>query len=114
MRLIDADALIEKIDKYLCKPCSSYYGVTCSCCKVDDVNDIIIESPTVDRWIPCNERMPEEKNGQSEEVLVRIKVNKNFSYYEFDYTSGGVWLCHNSCNVTHWMPILDIPKEEEE
>ncbi len=51
MRLIDADASIEKLEKTICEPCKGdgddYHGVKCRACWVDDTIGIIQDAPNI-------------------------------------------------------------------
>ena len=51
MRIIDADASKEKLEKTICEPCKGdgddYYGVKCRACWVDDTIGIIDDAPTI-------------------------------------------------------------------
>lgn len=55
MRPIDADALKKKL--------GMYYGITCYCADgvVDSIENEIDSAPTIGRWIPVTERLPEEE-----------------------------------------------------
>jgi hypothetical protein len=68
MRLIDADALTQKLgitDMDCCK-CEWYSKAYRRCnrgCDFEDVCTAIDDAPTIEpdsKWIPCSERMPEE------------------------------------------------------
>ena len=57
-RLIDADAEIEAIKKYVCQDCESYNGIRCRACWADDLISWIEDAPKVDavevvhgRWV---------------------------------------------------------------
>ena len=60
MRLIDADALVEKLKKLyamaFAEGDSAYHSAYRSLAK------IVKDAPTVGEWIPCSERLPEESN----------------------------------------------------
>lgn len=59
------------------------------------------------KWIPVSERLPEEK----ENVLCICRGN----LVRILYFSGEVWVgfgAYIKSFVTHWMPILEPPKEE--
>ena len=55
MRLIDADALIERIKDRYCTECDNYYGVRCRACSADDAISMADESQTVEaipvKWL---------------------------------------------------------------
>lgn len=48
MRLIDADALIERIKDRYCTECDNYNGVRCRACSADDAMSMVDESPTAE------------------------------------------------------------------
>ncbi|MBR3237993.1 MAG: hypothetical protein IKF99_06095 [Oscillospiraceae bacterium] len=54
MRLIDADALTERMKSFLCDPkkCDNYGGVRCRACEFDDAFYWIDAEPTVDAVPP--------------------------------------------------------------
>ena len=117
MRLIDADALIEKCkDIVLTYPDGSEYRHRC----VDP--SVIREQPAIDpepQWIPCGERLP----GTNGVYNVTRKISDGFEcrnisdscYYDGAYT----W--HDDTRVNHerrylpdviaWMPL---PKPYQE
>ena len=74
MRLIDADALIDKTD-------DRYSLGEIGRRERDDIVDALEFAPTVEpmRWIPCSERLPEEL----EEVNVTWVNHKPEPYYDF-------------------------------
>ena len=47
-RLMDADAEIEAIKKYVCEDCESYNGIRCRVCWADDLISWIEDAPKVD------------------------------------------------------------------
>ena len=64
------------------------------------------------QWIPVEEELPEERKV----VWVRKHFNKEvlgeFDIYDSAAFCNGEFQCDNSCNVTHWMPIVPPRKEE--
>lgn len=63
-------------------------------------------------WISVKDRMPESHYGESDNVLVIDEIGIRKILY-FD---GGCW-CYPTGetygrNVTHWMPLPELPKEE--
>lgn len=50
MRLIDADALTERMKSFLCAPtkCDNYGGIKCRACQFDDAFNWIDSEPTAD------------------------------------------------------------------
>ena len=65
-------------------------------------------------WIPVTERLPK----YGERVLVFGGVTMYVAYYDKNRFGGESWHKLNSkshyCNPTHWMPLPEPPKEEEE
>lgn len=91
---------------------------------------LIANGVTVQRWIPVTERLPEEDG----EYLVWFGRNMFEHYAEVRYFAKdgeavdkydlrhekNVWYYYDSewgyvacCNVTHWMPLPEPPKEGE-
>ncbi|HHE6056518.1 TPA: DUF551 domain-containing protein [Escherichia coli] len=62
---------------------------------------------TPDAWISCSERMPDD--GQW------CVVNTEYGYYVQCWSEGQGWLGDDisipECDVTHWMPLPEPPKE---
>lgn len=48
MRLINADALYENVERSWCVNCNNYNGVRCSSCSIDDVLSFIEIAPTIE------------------------------------------------------------------
>lgn len=60
-RLIDADALMELIEKTHCTGCNNYNKVRCRACSIGDMLDYLDDAPTVDQWhYPSKEGYPDE------------------------------------------------------
>ena len=86
MRIIDADALIDRILTNICKPCKEerkedYNGVRCRACQYGDEIDDIEDAPTIEpqKWIPCSERLPDDL----EEVNITWVNTDPEPYYDF-------------------------------
>lgn len=47
-RLIDADALAERLRLQYCKDCNNYNEIKCRACNIDDTIDFIEDAPVVD------------------------------------------------------------------
>lgn len=100
MRLIDADALMEY--------CNNLKD------KTIDANDIA-RFPTAVGWISVKDRLPDV----GETVLFTgINSYGNRFRTQKGYFNGGVWISDSIVLVkdaiTHWMPIPEPPKEEQE
>jgi hypothetical protein len=48
VRLIDANALMKRIEEVYCKDCNSHNGVMCRACAHMDDMDFIEDAPTID------------------------------------------------------------------
>ena len=70
------------------------------------------DAPTVNRWIPCSERMPEV----GIPVLIYDKHYKAFFVAKLDEDyfgfSSNMW--HHPADVPFWMPLPDAPREDRE
>ena len=70
------------------------------------------DAPTVNRWIPCSERMPEV----GIPVLIYDKHHKAFFVAKLDEDyfgfSSNMW--HHPADVPFWMPLPDAPREDRE
>lgn len=71
---------------------------------------------SVNRWIPCSERLPEE----NEYVLAFVKRKHSISRAILSVLIEGEWkIGVNDCSggfnvvgvITHWMPLPEPPKE---
>ena len=71
------------------------------------------------RWIPVNEKLPEEFNGGSPEVIVTVKdeaCGEEVIYCSEDHTENGKWLNYNDNGfgkVIAWMSFPEPYKEEK-
>ncbi len=96
VRLIDANALVERVRKYI------------SVAGKDTIAKMIDEAPTVMGWISVTDRLPENEDY----VIVAYengKVGRDFYSNirrDFAFQHGG--------RVTHWMPFPDPPRMEGE
>lgn len=74
----------------------------------EDIADkLIANGVTIQRWIPVTERLPE----QGQEVIVYdggVLKPKVFCYLFWDKNFD------NWARVTHWMPLPEPPKEEDQ
>lgn len=115
--LIDRETLIEELKK-LRFPCILPSGID----YLEGVREavkrysrIVNEAPTVNRWIPCNERMPEI----DVDVIVfypswddkSIQVaHLNYDKLTFELSDGEFYFPASA--VTHWMPRPEPPEKE--
>ncbi len=76
---------------------------------LDEVNEACrmgMEALERTRWIPCSERLPEHSARCLCYCNEKVSVLKYWrTQQEFQY--GG-----RKRNVTHWMPLPELPKEE--
>lgn len=94
-RLIDADAMRQE---WLENGENEYIYDT------NAVLDSIDAQPTVSRWIPVTERLPEED--------VNVLVAFDDGFIATTCIIDGEWeLWADAGEVTHWMPLPDAPKE---
>lgn len=107
MRLIDADALVRRMEESMERSGGQAYE------RFAFVRAWAIEAPTVLRWIPCAEQMPE----YDEEVLVdylghvrlaaRSRNNEDYPWYLIT-TRFSVKRDH----VKAWMPLPEPYRKE--
>lgn len=115
MRLIDADAVIERLNKVCLTDDYLFMALKQG---IDHAIAVINEAPTftdvpdnnVGKWIPVSERLPENEV----RVLVMLKAGtSNYTNMDTDRTyKSGVWVRWGN-DVTHWMPLPEPPKEGE-
>lgn len=98
MRLIDADKIIEK--------CIYYFKIGKRLEWMQDVVDLINEQPTVDRWIPCSERLPDESGYYY--ITVYRKVDNTRFARRANYDSG-IWYYEDGDviygRIFAWQPL---------
>ena len=111
MRLIDADALIEKINKIKMRNSIDIDDFTCG--KVSALNcaiDIIRDSQTIGGWISVKDRLPEE----DKEVLAYNGAYMIIAAYATNPTKYWYTITGSvTRTITHWMPLPEPPKEEK-
>ena len=86
-------------------------------CSPKDVEDMISCIPSVQQWIPCSERLPKAKYGESKNVLASCESG----YIRLLYFDGGNWcyptgeVYENSFDfVIAWMPLPEPYREDGE
>ena len=124
------EKLVELLGNLFCGD----YGVNgCDSCKYNTeamcsayacADHLIANGVTIQRWIPVEERLPEDdlpKNSMVKQikVLTALKSDKGartvrsqLRYRMTWYTSAPwAWKCSGS-EITHWAPLPEPPKEE--
>lgn len=116
-RLIDADKLVEELESFSMHITGNHdQNFVVEQCK-DSFGRIVDEQPTIDEWIPCSERMPEE----GERVFVWYEYFRYGDYncmyetfgigYQYDgHWSGDVSGVKSRC--ISWMHLPEPYKPE--
>lgn len=101
--LIDRDALLKDLRSECpeCDTCIS--GEACIDC-------IVNRQPAVNRWILCNERLPERY------IYVLCAGRDGIGILRY---TGGTWLDENAIayttnEITHWMPLPEPPEVKQD
>lgn len=116
MRTIDADMLLEKVEKI--QPWDAYLGKYAQGIRycMELVSLLIQDAPTIEpeqRWIPVSEKAHPTKEGKylvTDDAGGMATVDVDDFMYCDD--GNGMWLC--SQNVTAWMPLPEPYQEEGE
>lgn len=104
MRLIDADALIEKMKD--CGFSTAQELMANAFCFAALKSESL--APTIGGWISVKDKLPDDT---AKGRLYLVVNNGNVDVGIFHY---GLWLLPtNNVNVSHWMPFPDAPKEGE-
>lgn len=116
MRLIDADALVKDLE-LMAKFQPEYKQST-----ILGVCETIKATKTVDtwpKWISVKDRMPDENDDitegffSSDLVLVAVTCEDGKQLVSDDIACSGKWYNNRyHCEVTHWMPMPGLPKED--
>lgn len=104
-RLIDADKLVEEIRSYRMTVTGlrAGKGVLNECMRhfSEGILKIIDEQPTVNDWIPCSERMPEERDS----IFKKFKGTDKWRNAMFEKMSDNVNVTVVKCTVIAWQPL---------
>ena len=73
----------------------------------DALNNRIAELEAERRWIPVREQMP--TSGTQWVLLKNGKMDFDFTYID----GGRHYWWRNGSNVTHWMPLPELPEAQE-
>ena len=107
MRLIDADALMKEFTEFVKDSNNSDFADVPTW---NDAVSLVGSMPSAQRWIPCNDRLPE-----GDTRVLCCTLNKKgvpnivLGYY---IPESGCWACGMNSNVVAWMPLPE-PYEEE-
>ena len=107
MRLIDADALIKRLD-------ANEYGMKLPKAVVGMTKALLDDAPTIDipTWIPCTERLPK----LGEKVLASTRKTCFVQVYKGIYSEPTRWAWeHRSIKkIIAWMPLPEPYKETDD
>lgn len=111
MRPIDADALLYDIHNAMCADCKD----ECAACQWRDAIKLIENVPTIGGWISVKDRLP--RLGETVLFTGKSSYGTQFrtqrGWYDgtFWYRDAGETVYSNT-PVTHWMPLHEPPKED--
>lgn len=119
MRLIDADALLEKFNRkadiwtaLTDEDTASDFAFYCK------LADAVEEMPTINDWISVKDRPPEEKinpyTQDYQEVICLFSTRFGNDVRVYKFGRGHFWNgpCEIDKYITHWMPLPEPPKED--
>jgi len=75
-----------------------------------EVYKVIQQMETIDKWIPCNERLP-EKAGHYLCSFKKAKCIDNI-YVDLAYWTGSRWYGYLANEINAWMPLPEPYREE--
>ena len=111
--LIDRNAVEKEISKRILLPeeCEYDTGYNTAMSKA---KEIVENAPTVNRWIPCSDMLPEQTGYyfvcDSTAEFDNIRGRRGISKYVIG-KNGGRWygdICQKY--ITHWMPLPEPPE----
>ena len=97
---------------FMCDPTCRYYGFE-DCFPDRFADHLIANGVTVQEWVPVTEKLPED--GGYYLVVHRNKYNGSISIAFEMYIKckiGEWWENDYAYDVTHWMPLPELPKGE--
>lgn len=108
MRLIDADRLCEDLlNRWSIADTRKEELIRQV--MADIVTPIVVSQPTVNQWIPCSERLPEEGSevlGTDRNGCIRHVYKDKTGLYEFATVEEGMHI-----GIIAWMPLPEPYKE---
>lgn len=118
---ISREAAIEKIREAGCTDCGGSSGTICGFCDFENAVRLVNGLPTADvepvrHWIPRSERMPEVDDYYLCEYHFdghKKKRITTFFCYATDPNPHFQYENHYGLKVTHWMPLPELPEEEQ-
>jgi hypothetical protein len=107
MRLIDADSLLEALDK-MGRNYQTQGKILAQMYYVDDVTKLVTNAPTVQRegWVSVKDISPERIEG------MKILCFGNGYIFEAEYEDG-YWVNLGGDVFTHWQPLPAAPTDTE-
>ena len=119
MRLIDADEIMKALSIFN----DSKNGNMHFLYGIRTAKELIDDAPTVGGWISVKDRLPEEgvrvlavkklKDGRRDLALATcIPEYKHHDYVTGEDIVEPYWVCGGNNNITHWMPLPEMPEEE--
>lgn len=103
--LISRKSLLEKVQYRIDTP-----GIIGAIVRdmVATTRRIIEEEPAAVQWIPVTERLP----ANEEYVLVCTRSRNGSRNVDKGYCYNGGWAHRGTAEVTHWMPLPELPEKE--
>ena len=94
-----------------CEECHGY-NKGCICKDFLQVDFLIANGVTIQKWIPVTERLPDEDDYYLCSVKSFVHLGRKYvsilSYDKGGFKEGHIY----TDDVTHWMPLPEAPKED--
>ena len=112
MRLIDADALMEQIERLKQEEVSEKASrdELNILAGIEYTQDIVEHLPTVGGWVSVKDRLPETEGLH----LCWTQFYEAESHYQINHWIDGRWYWHNNMEVRYWMPLPEPPEVTED
>lgn len=122
MRMIDADAYADELKRRekLCFYQIDNADVNATVSEVEywsgvigtfnEAMCVLADAPTVGGWVSVKDGLPED----TKQKIVFHKRGVSFAYFSGNYWWSSIGGRHSLDTVTHWMPLPEPPKEDEE